>query len=76
MIRLFFFSDHYWHDLIFFSLEKFYVTHSVIWKGCFFFRAPKKKSFSHTHAIFAEKSQKTNYSLEIKKYGTFYYDHI
>ena len=49
----------------FFSLEKFTFTHSLDWKTRFFvFRGPKKSGFLHTYSIFAEKPQKTNYSLE------------
>ena len=48
------------------------LTHSIE-KRVFFFRVPEKKKtgFSLIHSIFAEKSQKTNYSQEKKKYATF-----
>ena len=50
--------------VLFFFLEKFKSTHSLVWKVRFFFPATKKKTaFLLTHLIFPQKSKKTNYTL-------------
>ena len=71
MFGLFFFFALFRHDFCFFfpwkSLHS--LTHSFE-KAVFFSGPGKKTGFLLTHSIFAEKSQKTNYSRE-KKNRTF-----
>ena len=70
----FFFPPIFGSIFVFFFLEKF-TSHSLTHlKMLFFFPAPEKKTaFLLTHSILAKNSQKTNFSREIKKNGTFGY---
>ena len=77
MFGLFFFPDNFWQDFFFlgkvylgaisFFLGKVYLQSLTRLKNVFFFPGTKKKTvLSITDPIFAENSQKINYSLEKK----------
>ena len=69
----FFLGSGVFFFLFFFFLEKFKVTHSLIWKVCFFFSGDgkKKTAFLLTHSIFYQKCQKTNFSGKKKTVPLF-----